>query len=320
MPELAAISRLPLGYPTPVEELVRLRRHLGPGCPRLLVKRDDLTGLGFGGNKVRKLEYVIAQALAEGADTLLTCGGIRSNHCRITAAAAARLGLECHLVLNTPPGAPENTASLWLDQLYGATVHRVADRRERTARMDELAAELRRAGRRPHVIPLGASTPLGALGFVRAVQELGGQLEKPPGWIFHCTSSGGTQAGIEAGLQLSGWTATRLIGISADDSAASIAAEVASLRTGIGVLLDAPLQDRPLTVDDTLVGEGYGLPGPGRDEAIALAARLEGLVLDPVYTGKAMAGLLAWIRDGRLRESETALFWHTGGQLGFFTV
>lgn len=320
VPELAAIPRLPLGYPTPVEELSRLRSHLGPGCPRLLVKRDDLTGVGFGGNKVRKLEYVIAQARAEGADTLITCGGIRSNHCRITAAAAARLGLDCHLVMNTPPGAPENTASLWLDHLYGATVHRVPDRRERTARMDELAAELQRAGRRPHVIPLGASTPLGALGFVRAVQELGQQLEEPPDWIFHCTSSGGTQAGLEAGFQFSGWTATRLVGISADDSAASIAAEVTRLRTGIGLLLETPLQDRPLTVDDTLVGEGYGLPGPGRDEAIALAARFEGLILDPVYTGKAMAGMLAWIGAGRLRETETALFWHTGGQMGFFTV
>ena len=320
MPELAAIPRLPLGYATPVEELARLRHHLGPGCPRLLVKRDDLTGPGFGGNKVRKLEYVVAQARAEGADTLVTCGGIRSNHCRITAAVCARLGLACHLVMNTPAGAPEDTASLWLDELYGATLHRVADRRERATRMEEVAAEVRSRGGRPLVIPLGASTALGALGFVRAVFELRDQLEAPPAWIFHCTSSAGTQAGLEAGLQLAGWHSTRLVGISADDTAASIADSAALLRTGIAALLETKFDDRPLTVDDTWVGEGYGLSGPGRNEAIALAARLEGLVLDPVYTGKAMAGLIGWIRAGRLRESETALFWHTGGQMGFFTV
>jgi 1-aminocyclopropane-1-carboxylate deaminase/D-cysteine desulfhydrase-like pyridoxal-dependent ACC family enzyme len=314
------MPRLPLGYPTPVEEMPRLREALGPGCPRLLVKRDDLTGAGMGGNKVRKLEYEIAAARAAGSDTLITCGGIRSNHCRITAALAARLGYKCHLVMNTPAGAPENTASLWLDRLYGAEIHRVADRAERSLRMAELAAAIREGGGRPYVIPLGASTPRGALGFARAVFELRDQLDAAPEWIFHCTSSGGTQAGLEAGLQLAGWTATRLVGISADDPAEAIARQVSALRRGIGEILETPLEERELLVDDSLVGEGYGLPGPGRDEAIELAARREGLLLDPVYTGKGMAGLLAWIRSGRLAESGTALFWHTGGQMGFFTV
>jgi hypothetical protein len=195
------IPRLRFGvYPSVVEELPRLREALGGG-PRLYIKREDYSGAGFGGNKVRKLEYMFAQAQADGADTVLTVGGIRSNHCRVTAAFAARVGMECHLILS---GSAEQTpASAFLDDLYGATIHPVASRDDRAPTMQRLADELRAKGRKPLAIPLGASVPLGALGFIHAAHEIaqGGTRFDA---IFHSSSSGGTQAGLDAGLQLYG--------------------------------------------------------------------------------------------------------------------
>lgn len=323
---LSTTQRLDCGhYPTPIEEMRRLREALGGG-PSLFIKRDDYTGPGFGGNKVRKLEYVLAAALSEGADTVITTGGEKSNHARVTAALAARFGLRPILVLNVAVGGAGEKglkpASLWLDELYGAEIHRVERREERAPEMARIAERLQLAGRRAVEIPLGASIPLGALGYVRAASEAAGQLSAigvRPDYIFHSSSSGGTQAGLSAGAQLFGLPG-EIIGVSPDDPSESIAGTVASIVRGVGELLslDEDALDESATVLDEYIGPGYGVMTPEAEEAIELLARTEGIVLDPVYTAKAMAALIDWIRRGRIGEEETVLFWHTGGQLAFF--
>jgi 1-aminocyclopropane-1-carboxylate deaminase/D-cysteine desulfhydrase-like pyridoxal-dependent ACC family enzyme len=304
--------------PTPIEEMNRLRSAVG-AAPRLLVKRDDAIPLAFGGNKVRKLEQMAALARAEGADTLVTTGGVQSNHARLTAAVAARLGMRCLLVLNGDK--PERlSANALLSVMLGAELEYVGTREERAPAMREAAERLRRQGRRPFEIPLGASTPAGALGYIRAVEELLGQIA-PPDVIVVSSSSGGTQAGLVAGCELFGLT-TRVVGISADEPAEGLGNQIRSILTGIGRLLDidgAALADsRPIAVDDGFVGEGYGIPSSASEEASLLAARTEALFLDPVYTAKAMAGMLGWLRDNRFGNARTVLFWHTGGQIALF--
>lgn len=322
---LHSFPRLHFGhYPTPLEELPRLRAVLGHNAPRLFIKRDDYTGPGFGGNKVRKLEYYLARAQADNAEVVITMGGEKSNHCRVTAAMCARLGLRCILVLNdaaiTYPSL--RPASLHLDELYGAKIHRVRNRDERVTTAKAIADQLRNDGIRVCEIPLGASTPLGALGFVAAVAELKAQLAAlnlRPDYLVHASSSGGTQAGLVAGCQLYGLSAN-VVGISPDDPASAISSEVADIIRGIGELLelsDGTLDDK-VTVRDEFVGAGYGIPTSESEAAIALLARTEGIVLDPVYTAKAMAGLLAMVRNKDLTETDTVLFWHTGGQLALF--
>jgi 1-aminocyclopropane-1-carboxylate deaminase/D-cysteine desulfhydrase-like pyridoxal-dependent ACC family enzyme len=314
---LSALPSFRLGhYPTPVEELVRLRRTLGEKAPRLLVKRDDSISFAFGGNKVRKLEMVLPDALARGADTLITCGGVHSNHVRVTASAAARTGLQCVLVINgTRPERPAGNALL--DELSGAKIHYVSSRAERVPRMRALALELEQAGRRPYEVPLGASTPLGALGYARAVQEMVGQGHRPDAIVL-AASSGGTLAGVLAGVELCDLE-TRVFAVSPDDPGAEISAAVSRILEGMGPLLGldaaALASRRAIAVDDAFVGEGYGIPTAASRETIALAARTEALYLDPTYTAKAMAGLLAYIREGRFQSGETVLFWHTGGQI-----
>jgi len=322
---LAALGRVPslaLGhYPTPIEELGRFRSALG--CrPRLLVKRDDAIAFGFGGNKVRKIEMVAARAQADGADLLITTGGVQSNHCRVTAAAAARLGMKCVIVANgTPPGRLSGNALL--DSFFGAEVRYVASREERAPVMERVAAEWRDRGGRPLVIPLGASTPLGALGFVRAVGELVAQMPAPPDFVFHSTSSGGTQAGLVAGCALHG-LATRVIGISADETVAGLQATVGTIVEGIGDLLGVDgtvlAASRPIEADDRFVGEGYGIPTDASREAQSLLARQEALVVDHTYTAKALAGMIGWLREGKVPADATVLFWHTGGQVGVFAL
>jgi 1-aminocyclopropane-1-carboxylate deaminase/D-cysteine desulfhydrase-like pyridoxal-dependent ACC family enzyme len=322
---LHALPRIPLVIaPTPIDDLARLRDVLSGGLagkagdtPTLLAKRDDAIPFGFGGNKVRKLQVVAAQALAEGADTLITAGGVQSNHARATAAVAARLGLGCVLVANgTPP--PRPSANALLDRLLGAEVRYVGSRDARAAGMEEAAGEVRDRGRHPFVIPLGASTPLGAAAYAMAVTELLAQ-RPAPDLIVLSASSGGTQAGLIAGCRLHGLQ-TRIIGISADDPSAAIAKEIARILTGLEALLECPpgeLSGAAVEVDDGFVGEGYGLPTPQSTEAISLCARREALFLDPTYTAKAMAGLIARARARELGTG-TVLFWHTGGQVGLF--
>jgi 1-aminocyclopropane-1-carboxylate deaminase/D-cysteine desulfhydrase-like pyridoxal-dependent ACC family enzyme len=317
---LCALPSISLAqYPTPVEPLARLRALLGAG-PRLLVKRDDAISFAFGGNKVRKIEMLAARALEGDADVLITTGGVQSNHCRVTAAAAARLGMRCVIVANgTPPARA--TGNALLDQLYGADVEYVATREERAPAMDAIAERLRSNGLHPVVIPLGASTPLGAAGVARAVGELTSQLDEAPDYIFHSTSSGGTQAGLVAGCALYGLK-TRVIGISADEPADRLQATVSEIVEGLGGLLGMDGRKlaaaRPIEVDTRFIGEGYGVPTEASSEAQSLLARTEAIVVDHTYTAKALAGLLGWVREGRFRESETALFWHTGGQVALF--
>jgi 1-aminocyclopropane-1-carboxylate deaminase/D-cysteine desulfhydrase-like pyridoxal-dependent ACC family enzyme len=289
----------------------RLRAVLGKG-PRLLVKRDDAIPFGFGGNKVRKLEFVLPEALAANADTLVTLGGVQSNHARATAAAAAKLGLRCVLIIN---GAPQDRPSgnALLDRLLGAEVEYVASRAERAGAVERVMSRLQGEGRRPFLIPLGASTPTGALGFAAAVDEMVAQGVQPD-VIVHAGSSGGTQAGLVAGVARRG-LATRVIAVSADDPAASISATVRSIVHGMP---GSGAFEGEIIVDDTTVGEGYGIPTAASCEAQELFARSEALFVDHTYTAKAAAALIARVRDGRFSSDETVLFWHTGGQVGLF--
>ena len=317
--QLARFPSLPfVPAPTIVEPMPSLLMLLGGG-PRLFIKRDDAIPFGFGGNKVRKLALVAARAVADGADTLITAGGVQSNHARATAAAAAKLGLRAVLVANGE--APERlTANALLDHLLGAEVVYVPSREDRAPMILQVATRLRGEGRKPFAIPIGASTPLGALGFVLAVAELVEQIGAPD-VIIHATSSGGTQAGLVAGCRLLGLP-TRVVGLSADDSAASLQSHVRAIVSGIAELLDMDpdtlARGTAIEVDDRFVGDGYGIPTDGSREAIELAARTEAIFLDPTYTAKAMAGLIAYVRQQKFKENQNVVFWHTGGQVGLF--
>ena len=316
---LAHLPSLPLvPAPTVIEPMVSLLLALGGG-PRLFIKRDDAIPFGFGGNKVRKLALVAARAVADGADTLITAGGVQSNHARATAAAAAKLGLRAVLVANGQ--APERlTANALLDHLLGAEVVYVPSREDRAPMIQEVAERLRQEGRRPFAIPIGASTPLGALGFVLAMAELVDQMP-PPDVIIHSTSSGGTQAGLVAGCRLLDLP-TRVVGISADDTSASLQSTVRAIVSGIADLLDIDLtklsRGTAIEVDDRFVGDGYGIPTDESRDALELTARTEAIFLDPTYTAKAMAGLIAYVRQQKFKDNQTVLFWHTGGQVGLF--
>ena len=316
---LARVPTLPLvAAPTPLEPMPRLSALLGGG-PRLFIKRDDAVAFGFGGNKVRKLALVAARAQADGADTLITAGAIQSNHARVTAAAAARLGLRAILVVN---GAepPARTANALLDALLGAEVDYVPSRADRGPRMQEIADRLRREGRRPYVIPIGASTPLGALGLASGLLELLEQMPAPD-VIVHASSSGGTQAGLVAAARLLALN-LRIVGVSADAQAQALQDEVRAIVAGISEEIDVKPDELErgtgIEVDDRFVGDGYGAPTPAAQEAIALAARTEAIFLDPTYTAKAMAALIAYVRQQRLTDRQRVVFWHTGGQVGLF--
>jgi len=316
---LAPIPALVLApLPTPVAPMARLSRVLGGG-PNLLVKRDDTIGFAFGGNKVRKLALLAARAQADGADTLITAGGLQSNHARVTAAAAAFLGMRAVLVVN---GKPQDraTANAFLDGLLGADVIYVDSREQRSDAMHAAAERLRREGRRVFEMPVGGSTPLGALAYLHAMLELVEQIAAPD-VIVHATSSGGTQAGLVAACRLLGLR-TRVIGIAADEPTAAIHAQVRTNIEGLAPLLslDQLLLQRSgsIEIDDRFIGAGYGIPTDASREAIELTARTEAIFLDPVYTGKAMAGLIAYVRQQRFTDNQTVLFWHTGGQVGLF--
>jgi L-cysteate sulfo-lyase len=302
-----------LAGPTPVEELSRLRGVLGGrGVPRLLVKRDDAIPFAFGGNKVRKLEFAMAHAMAGGADTIVTLGGVQSNHARATAAASAKLGLKCVLIIN---GSPQErpTANALLDRLLGAEIEYIPSRNERAEASERVVARLEHKGRTPYLLPLGASTPVGALGFVNAIGELIGQ-GITPDVIVHACSSGGTQAGLVAGAALHGLKA-RIIGVSADDPAPDVTATVRRIVRGIEGLESF---DDTVEVDDSRVGDGYGVPTDASREAQQLFARTEALFVDHTYTAKAAGALISYVREKRFAAGETVLFWHTGGQVGLF--
>lgn len=315
------LRRVSLAHlPTPLEEMPRLREALGGG-PRLLVKRDDQTGLATGGNKTRKLEFLVAEALEQGADTLVTVGGPQSNHCRQTAAAAAKMGLRCALVLGGDPlSRSQWDGNLLLDGLLGAEVHWAGDR-DRDTVLDEVAERLRASGARPYVIPLGGSVPTGAVGYVAAVEELAQQLtgrSEHVDRIVFASGSGGTHTGLLVGVKALGLK-TRVEGIH-NDKIGDLLEKIQALAPATAAYLRVDLS---FSEDDFILHESYGAPGYGvitdaEREAIRLLARTEGIICDPVYTGRALAGLIDLVRQGVFSPDETVLFWHTGGTAGLF--
>jgi D-cysteine desulfhydrase family pyridoxal phosphate-dependent enzyme len=299
--------------PTAVERLERLSSHLGG--PDILIKRDDQTGLATGGNKTRKLEFLVAEALAQGCDALITTGAPQSNHCRQTAAAAAHFGLGCSLVLRGE--APlKATGNLQLDELLGARIYWTGERKSSEV-IQEVVRELQTLGRKPYIIPLGGSNVVGATGYVQAMRELMEQLIAKSlnvDFIVFASSSGGTQAGIVLGAHIYGFNG-KVYGISVDHPADILATQVGALTTATAThlgLQQISLGDKILVNDDYL-GEGYAQVGEIEREAIRLVARQEGILLDPVYTGRAMGGLIDLIRWGAFTRGQTVLFWHTGG-------
>ncbi|MCE1197308.1 D-cysteine desulfhydrase family protein [bacterium] len=301
--------------PTPIEELGRLSDALGG--PRVFVKRDDGTGLALGGNKTRKLEFLIADAIEKGADTIVTAGAAQSNHCRQTAAAAAKFGLGCVLVLNghKPDGA---SANLLLDSLLGAKIVWVERREDRERVQGELCAELSTSGKTPYFMPYGGSTPIGTLGYAFAVEEAMKQ-GLDADWYVFGTSSGGTHAGLVLGARLFGFRG-KVLGISIDESEEWLKARISALASEASELLGPRVEVRPeeILANDAYCRAGYGVLTDAEIEAVGLFARTEGLLLDPVYTGRAAAGLIDLARKGFFKKSETVLFWNTGGQPALF--
>ena len=300
---------------TPIEELPRLSEVLNG--PRILIKRDDQTGLAFGVNKTRKLEFLVAEAQEQGAKTLISGGALQSNHCRQTAAAAARFGFECILVLNGEmPDKP--SANLLLDQLFGAEIVTIADREERDRLLQETYDKALADGRSPYLVPYGGSSPTGALGYAFAVEEFMKQNINVD-WIVFGTSSGGTHSGLVLGQRVFGYQG-KVLGISIDEPEQWLKTHVSALASDASEKLGKRIEFTPTEVlaNADYCGAGYGVLTDAEREAVKLFAKYEGLLLDPVYTGRAAAGMIDLIRKGFFRKDEPVLFWHTGGQSALF--
>jgi len=322
MEALHATPRIPLvNLGTPVHRCARLEKEI-PNSPKIFIKRDDFLGHLIGGNKVRKLEYVMADVRRKGATAVVTIGSVQSNHARITALVARSCGLGCALVLNGVPPEPP-TANYRIENLLGVEIHHVDGREDRTGRMAEVAAGLRARGEIVYMIPLGASDEVGSFGFVNAFEEMTRQ-EAELGITFDAivmgSSSGGTQAGLEVGKRLFGRPGLQIVGISPDDPSASIRATISGIMGPMLERLGLRGENDPsrIVVDDRFIGDGYGIPSDASREADALFARTEGVLLDPVYTSKSAAGVLDYCRSGRFSEGQNVLFWHTGGLITLF--
>jgi len=317
--------RLRLAHlPTPLEPMQRLSKHLGG--PRLWIKRDDCTGLSTGGNKTRKLEFLMGDAVQKGADTVITQGATQSNHARQTAAAAAKLGLECHLLLEDRTGnnSPDYTLSgnVLLDRMHGASISKRASGADMNAQMEALAADLRAKGRRPYVTPGGGSNPVGALGYANAALELVAQANDMGLKIdhaVHATGSAGTQAGFVTGLVAIN-SGIPVLGISVRAPKEKQEQSVFDLacRTAEHMGITGIVKREHIVANSDYVGPGYGLPTPGMVEAVKLVARTEAILLDPVYTGKAMDGLIDLVIKGFFAKDSDVVFLHTGGSAGLF--
>ena len=322
---LAAFPRTKLCQaPTPLELLPRLTEALGG--PQVWMKRDDLTGMGLGGNKVRKLEFLVGDALAKGADHLVTQGAVQSNHVRQTAAVAAKLGLACTAVLEhrieTNDNAYLNSGNVLLDRLLGCRLEYRPGGTDMQAAIEEVGARLTSEGAKPYLIPGGGSNAVGALGYAAVALELVTQANEQGLHIdrlVHATGSAGTQAGLIAGLHALS-SPVRVLGIGVrqprDKQEANVLRLAQATATHMGV--DRPIPAGAVEANCGYVGAGYGLPTPGMAEAVQLVARLEGIFLDPVYSGKGMAGLIDLIRHGVFKARETVVFLHTGGSSGLF--
>jgi len=330
---LARQPRLPLAHlPTPIHDAVRLREALGgpARCPRILIKRDDLTALGLGGNKARKLEYLVADAQAQGATTLITTGAVQSNHARMTAAAACVAGMRCVLVLTTTTEEPALAGNLLLDHLYGAAVRLVPSIDPMLAvGQDEavvaaVVAEEQSHGRKPYVIPVGGSSGIGVLGYVGGTAELVAQLGDAgvtPSRLYYASGSRGTQAGLTLGALLCE-APYRVYGVAVSAGEAEKIERARRIANEAATRLELPerLELSHLATDQLFIGDGYGIPTSGGLEAIDLLARSEAILLDPCYTSKGMAALIQHVRSGELGPSETVVFLHTGGMPALFTA
>lgn len=323
--DLSAFPRLRCGHwPTPLEPMTRLTQHLGG--PELWVKRDDCTGLSTGGNKTRKLEFLIADAIDNKADVVITQGATQSNHARQTAALCAKVGIECHILLEDRTGYEafdyKLNGNVLLDRLHGATVAQRPGGADMQAEMEQLAGKLRAAGRHPYVIPGGGSNPIGALGYVNAAMELVTQLNDMNLGATHlvlATGSSGTHAGLIAGLSVLN-SPLKVVGFGVrapkekqEQMVYDLACKTAALLGHGGIV-----KRESVFADCNYVGEGYGLPTPSMVEAVTLLAQTEGLLFDPVYTGKGLAGMIDWIRQGKFDSNDKVIFLHTGGSAALF--
>lgn len=315
---LDKLPRFRLAFlPTPIAALNRLTQKLSG--PRILIKRDDLTGLAFGGNKTRKLEFLIGEALATKCESIITGGAAQSNHCRQTAAAAAAAGLRCHLALSgSEPDAL--TGNLLLDHLLGAKIHWCGDARK-GERIPDIADQLRAAGESPYIIPYGGSNAVGAVGLVEAVRELADQIRDPISHVVFASSSRGTHAGLALGARLF-MPKTTILGIRIDKEERGLPfrTELAALtnETAARIGVSEVFSTDDFAVDERYLGGGYGVVGELERSAMRTLAETEGIVLDPVYTGRAFGGLLDMIRRGSLNRTDSVLFWHTGGTPAVF--
>ncbi|GAB4469197.1 MAG: D-cysteine desulfhydrase [Armatimonadaceae bacterium] len=321
---LASIPRVSVALtPTPVHPLERLSKVLAQESPdiplpRLWIKRDDLNGVALGGNKLRKLEFLLADAQAQGCDVWLTAGAAQSNHCRQTAAVGAMYGIPTHLCLRGPEPEP-HTGNLLLNDFFGAILHFAEPGASVTDQMKAEAERLRHAGHHPYAIPIGGSNAVGSVGYAAAVAELQAQGMEPD-YIVVATGSGGTQAGLEAGVRLAGMK-TKVLGVGvADPDGASWEEDVSLLANGVAERLGQPVRFAPQDVSCPLdwMGPRYGQPTEKGQAARTLLGHSEGILLDSVYSAKAFAALLDWVRAARFAPSETVLFWHTGGAPSFF--
>ncbi len=309
--------------PTPIEAMPRLSALLGG--PELFIKRDDCTGLATGGNKTRKLEFLVGEALREGADMLVTQGAVQSNHVRQTAAAACKTGLKCHVLLERRvPGRDasyEVTGNVLLDTLFGATHEFRPAGLDMNAEAEAVVEKLRAEGHKPYFIPGGGSNPIGALGYANCAQEIAEHCDASGqtfDWLVMATGSTGTQAGLVAGFHAIGYDLP-VMGVSVRQPHDRQVNAVYGLTTRTLEKLGAPSIDQgEIRVDDGYVGEGYGIPAPSTYEAIHLAAQKEGILLDPVYSAKGMAGLIGMIRQGFFKTTDKVLFLHTGGATALF--
>lgn len=322
---LSRFPRVSLAHlPTPFEPLPRLSKHLGG--PSIFVKRDDCTGLGTGGNKTRKLEFLMADALQKNANVVITQGAVQSNHARQTAAAACKLGLRCELVFEKRVDQPGeiylNSGNVFLDRLFGAKIREVEKGSDMNAALDTVASELREKGETPYVIPGGGSNKIGALGYVDCALEFLNQANRSGlviHHVLHATGSAGTQAGLIVGMKAS-HCGIPLLGIGVnvgkdiqEKRVFKLAAETAEYVGAAGVV-----KREDVVANCDYVGDGYGIPTEDMNEAVLLLARLEGLLFDPVYSGKGIAGMIDLIGKKQFGKSDNLLFIHTGGAAGLF--
>ncbi len=322
---LSRFPRVSLAHlPTPLEHLPRLSEHLGG--PHIYVKRDDCTGLATGGNKTRKLEFSMAAALQQGADTIVTVGAVQSNHVRQTAAAACKLGLRCEVLLEHRIDEPSddylNSGNVLLDRIYGANIREYPDGTDFDAAMQTVADDVNTAGGKAYIIPGGASNHIGALGYVNCAIELLSQANDSGLVIDHivtATGSAGTQGGLVVGLKAMNANIPLLgIGVNApqdkqEQKVFDLACETADYIGAPGVVERADV-----VANCDYVGDGYGIPTEAMNEAVVLLARLEGLLFDPVYSGKALAGLIDLVRKGHFDAANNIIFLHTGGSAALF--